>query len=200
MVRVFVTRLSPQISINIFSPQCLRVFGFDSESPCKCHFPTSTLDLSSLLPVTVAVACRLVLHMLQIKINWQCQNVDTNVKLSTATAHPDTHRYEMGTQPSDGVFGDIRSQLTNHRSEGVDANLFVALDQPVGQFAVHEHISPAYGVAIICLGLVLGYYYLDGEYLENRKTINVNGSEFCEFAARKTLFFWKSLKSACKYL
>lgn len=78
----------------------------------------------------------------------------------------------MGTQPSDGVFCDIRSQLANHRSEGVNANLFVALDQPVGQFAVHEDISPTYRVAIICLGLVLRYYYLYGEHLKNKKTIN----------------------------
>lgn len=73
----------------------------------------------------------------------------------------------MGTQSANGVLGYIRGELADHRSEGVDSHLLVALDEPVGQFVVHEHVPPAGGVAIVPPGLALGYDHLDADYLRD---------------------------------
>jgi len=66
-----------------------------------------------------------------------------------------TYRHKMGTQPADGVFRYIRGQLADNGAECIDADLLVALDQPVGQIVVHKDIPPTGGIAIILLGLVL---------------------------------------------
>lgn len=66
-----------------------------------------------------------------------------------------TYRDEMGTQSADGVLGYIRGHLAEHSTEGIDADLLVALDHPVGQFVVHKDVPSTGCIAIILLGLVL---------------------------------------------